>query len=76
MTVVRFITQCVQYRPETSTIHCTAGIVVAGFEQNQYDVDETDLSLSVCAIQMANIERDVDVVFSAESQSAISKLYR
>ena len=53
---------------------CAVGIVIAGFEQSEYDVNETDLSLSVCATQLASIERDVGVVFSAVSQSAISKL--
>ena len=39
-------------------------------------MNETQLSLSICAIQLADIERDVGVVFSAQSQTAISKLYR
>lgn len=54
-------------------VYCIAGIIVAGLEENQYQVNETSLSLSVCAVQFASIERDVGVVFSTESQSAICK---
>lgn len=48
-------------------------VILAGWEEEMYEVKESDLSLSICAIQMANIERDVPVTFSTLPQSAISE---
>lgn len=38
-----------------------------------YEVNETEHNFNVCAIQLADIERDVPVTFLAQSQSALRK---
>lgn len=53
---------------------CGVGVIIAGLEESEYEVNESELSLSICAIQLASIERDVGVIFFTESQSATCKL--
>ena len=57
--------------------HCLllgfSDVIIAGWEAEMYAVNESDLSLSICATQMASIERDVPVTFSSLPQTAISE---
>ena len=57
--------------------HCLllgfSDVIIAGWEAEMYAVSESDLSLSICATQMARIERDVPVTFSSLPQTAISE---
>ena len=46
------------------------GLVVAGLEQVMYTVNEPDSAVIVCAIQMADIEREVTLTFSTISDTA------
>lgn len=55
------------------SIFWVAGAIIASLESTMYEVNETDLSLIICAIQVASIERDVVVAFLIESQSALRK---
>ena len=55
--------------------HSIPGEIIAGWEAEMYAVNESDLRLSICAVQTANIERDVPVTFSTLSQSAISECH-
>ena len=54
---------------------CVVGVVLAGWEAEMHAVNESDLSLIICAVQIANIELDVIVTLTSSSQTAICELY-
>ena len=48
-------------------------IIVGGFEDSVYEVSELDSILTVHAVQIADIERDVIVTLTTQSQTAIGE---